>query len=409
MRPSRDFWAKNYFLLFFLTVGLHKTNYLISQLLGVNIQSTIGVSLLTLPLLFLILAEYHSSRSYSLLAALKNDRLLKLIFVVVHLALVYGLIMGNSLDVIIQEYWTAMIVLYGYRISRDMALLESFRQKNLRFIFLLFAVATAYGTTMIQEHLTIYDFTTDLSTATLAYEISPILDFWPFMFLIVLFSERQPFRKFWFYIPIAIYLGFQLFFVKRAPSARVLAFLVLGISSFWYLKQRRDFIVRMLFGSVLVIGALVFFTPKNLVDRFQKEDNSRQSEAFTMLEQFNLAEVIIGKGLGGYYLLEEGAGIVEINSEGELGKHILHIGLFYPYLKGGLLLSILVIAHILRSIYFGMRHFRQLHPYQHMAMIFLFVYSLFRVIEGPFSPGMVFDGFLFGCSLGLLNQRQIVK
>lgn len=406
MRGGRDFWAKRFFLLFFLAVGLHKTNYLISLLTGFNIQSTIGFSLLTLPLLFLILAEYYSRYSYSLASAVKNDFLLALTLFWLHFALIYGIVIGNSLEVIVQEYWTAMIVLYGYRISRDFKLLNLFRGKELRLTFLLFTIATAYGTTQIQEHLTIYDFSTDLTTATLAYEVSPILDFWPFLFLFAFFPNKRPFRKIWVYIPVVVYLGFQLFFVKRAPSVRVVVMITLAVSAFWYRKQRKDFIIRIIVGLVLLFGAVSLFAPKNLVDRFQKEDTSRQSEAISMLEQFNLGEVIIGRGLGGHYLLEEGAGLISVNEQGDLGKHILHIGFLYPYLKGGLVLFTLVLFHVFRSIYRGVRRFKQLHPNQFGALIYIVVYALFRLIEGPISPGMVFDGFLFGTSLGLLNQRQ---
>ena len=406
MSASRDFWAKRFFLLFFLAVGLHKTNYLISQLTGFNIQATIGFSLLTLPLLFLLLAEFFSRHSYSLLAAVKRDFLLGMTLMIVHFDLLYGIVVGNSLEVIVQEYWTAMIVLYGYRISSDFNLLNLFRQKELRITFVLFTVATLYSTTLIQEHLTIYDFTTDLTTATLAYEVSPTLDFWPFVFLFALFSEKQPFRKIWVYIPIVVYLGFQLFFVKRAPSVRVLAIVTLAVTAFWYRERRGDFIIRILVGIIFLIGAVALFAPKNLIERFQKEDTSRQTEAISMLKQFDFGEMVIGKGLGGYYLLEEGAGLIEVNDQGDIGKHILHIGLFYPYLKGGILLFTLVLAHVIRSIYIGVRMFKRLHPYQLGALVFIIIYSLFRLIEGPFSPGLVFDGFLFGTSLGLLNQRQ---
>lgn len=391
-----------FFLLFFISVGLHKSNYLISLITGVNVQSSLGFSLLVFPLIFALGVLYSTKSVNGLAVTFRKDKILLAILTIVHIDLLYGLIMGNSVNVITQEYWTGLIVLFGYRLATDYELLGRF-DRGLLPIFVLFGIATFIGTQYLQEHLTQYERVFNRTTATLAYEISPILDFWPFLFLVPYFKGGR--NRFLVFLPFIVYFVFQLYFLKRAPSVRALSFLLMAFTlKSWQSKSGVNLVLTTVFGLLLILITAFLFVPDELLARFQTEDNARQREAFIMLSQLNLSEWIFGRGLGGYYYMDSGAGLIEVNSDGELGKHILHIGALYPILKGGLVLAFFIYVHVIGSVRKGFSQIKHLNEYQLSALVFLTVYSLFRIIEGPISPGSIFDGFLFGLSLGLLNQ-----
>lgn len=406
MKRKRVFGkAKLFFLLFFLSVAIQKSNYLIYLLTGIDFQETVGFTLLTFPLLFVFLATYFSKFSIGLISIISNDALLRAILIVIHINLLYGIVSENSMDVITQEYWTGLIVLFGYRLSTDPYLLQSF-DKTLIPLFLLFAIITVFGAEYLQQDIEGFDIDTSVTTATLAYEISPILDFWPFLFMVPFFKYKNHYRL-WILLPFLTYLAFQFFFLKRAPTLRCIGYLIMAM----VIVNRRDksgsnYLIHVIISLLILLPILFVLLPDKLIERFLTEDNARQVEALVMLEQLSFFEVWFGRGLGGYFHLSSGGGLIEV-SNGEMGKHILHIGALYPILKGGILLACLIYAHTISSIMRGWKYLRHLNAYQLSALTFLIVYSLFRLIEGPFSPGAIFDGFLYGLSLGLLNRQSI--
>lgn len=400
--------SKLFFLGFMVSIGVHKSSYLIDRLIGINIQSLIGVSLLIFPVIFLISAVVTARTSVKLSAIIRKDNLLLLTLSIVIFDLMLGIVNGNDAGIVFQEVWTGLIVLLGYILSYSPKVLQMFQQRMVLLVFLVFSVLTYLGTSFLREHLLGYEnLSTDITTATLAYEISPILDLWPMIFLIRWFGSKKALDRALALLPAVLYLLFQLYFVKRAPTVRVIVVLSIAVFYYYYLQRNRDFLLRLMVGSIALYLTVIFLTPDNLLDKFQTKDISRQAEARIMLEQFDAFELVFGRGLGGYYLLDDGAGLIEVNTQGDLGKHILHIGFFYPILKGGLLLFFVVFAHIIRSLLKGYRQLRRADPYTHSGFVFILVYSLFRLIEGPISPGVVFDGFLFGLSLGLLNKKVV--
>ena len=125
-----------------------------------------------------------------------------------------------------------------------------------------------------------------------------------------------------------------------------------------------------------------------------------------MLTQLTPLELIIGRGLGGTYYVKEGGIVQSINKEGKPVNAILHIGAFYPILKGGGVLFFLVFYHILSTVFRNIKRIKKLSKEGLTSLVFLIVYSLFRMIEGPISTGSIFDALLFGMSLGYLNKNK---
>ena len=77
-----------FFLLFVISVGFQKSNYLIDIYTGFNLQNFLGITLLLFPLLFLILAVYFSKKTVNIFKLFQFDYLLAITIILVHLNLV---------------------------------------------------------------------------------------------------------------------------------------------------------------------------------------------------------------------------------------------------------------------------------------------------------------------------------
>ena len=398
-----------FFLLFVISVGFQKSNYLIDIYTGFDLQNFLGISLLLFPLIFLILTVYFSQKTLSIFKLFEVDYLLTITIILVHLNFLMGYFMGNDFDVIIQEYWTGLIVFLAYQISYNNEIIKIFQQKPIYYIFFVFAGLTILGTFHLQKQfISIVEANPSLyfiNTASVAYDMSPILDIWVFLFLIPFYNSKK-INRFYIYAPILIYIIFQFYFLKRAPSVRALIYLILAWNIYVIKYKKTNFLIRSIFIIILISLITYFIVPQELLDRFASVDVARQDEAIQMIEQLTTLELVFGRGLGGFFTLESGAALIDVNEIGVKGKHILHIGILYPILKGGVVLAVVVYLHVFSAIRNALISFDKLNNYQLASLTFLLVYSLFRLIEGPFSPGLIFDSFFFGFSIGLLKQKN---
>ena len=124
---------------------------------------------------------------------------------------------------------------------------------------------------------------------------------------------------------------------------------------------------------------------------------------------FQNCAYLIGKGLGGDYYVAQGGIVETINNKNQAISRVLHIGATYSILKGGIFLFLIIFLHIFRTIYYNLRRVKYLNERELTCLCFLLVYSIFRLIEGPISPGAIFDATLYGMSLGVLNLNWIKK
>jgi hypothetical protein len=411
LKKHTNFKASNvYFVLFVLFVGLQKSNYLILKLSGFDIQSYISVSLLVFPLIFLFMAYNYSPAKNLVYKKNRYNYLVNLVLIYVNFLFVYGFIRGNNVQIMLQEYWTSLFLLLSYKIAISKNIWSLFEGK-LKVVFLIFTILVFLGRLYPRENLVSLGFSTlDISdnTSLLAYEMSPILDFWPFLFLLGFFSIKKPKFRLMTYIPFLIYLIFQLFFLKRAPTLRAISFLIFAVG----LNMRRTKNSKVLFRGVflfLFLGITIYlYTPEALIKRFEVKDTARQDEAKNMLSQLSPLDFIIGRGLGGEYYVKNDGVVESINEDGKPVNTKVHIGLTYPILKGGIFLFSLILYHIFLTVYNGLKNLNSLNNKELTCLVFLIIYSVFRIIEGPLTTGSIFDALLFGMSLGCLNKRQEV-
>jgi len=248
-------------------------------------------------------------------------------------------------------------------------------------------------------------------TATMAYEISPILDFWPIVFVLSYLKSKKDIWKILGISSFIIYTGLQIYFLKRAPSVRALSYFLLITILANYVYKKKN-LPQVIFIFVLMIISFSLISVEGLLVRFESDDMARIMEAKIMLLQMSPIDYVIGKGLGGYFLVNDlyAPGTLIVNSRGQTGKTIMHIGMFYPLLKGGVMF---IIAHavLVFPVFKRLGDTKWLKdPHNITAVTVLMVYAVFRFIEGPFSTGAVFDGMIFGlCSGRLLYQSKNIN
>ncbi len=396
-----------------MSVGYQKADYLISVYTGIRIQNILGVSLLLFPILFLVLSKKCSGVNFSLFKEISISPFPALINVYVIILFLYGIIRENNFIVIAWELYPAAVLLLSYKISRLDSLWVVLGNY---WIYLFFTVLVALGTIQIREDILLVglqDKVESITTATVAYEISPILDLWPMIFLLG-FLNKKVTNKVLPFLPAIVYVGFQFFFVKRAPTIRAYTYILSAYLIAAYYKSVVD--QKSLAPRILAMAFFCFLLyislPSSLMERFGEKDTSRQEETLQALTSFTPLEHVFGRGLGGWYALPEGAGVVE-NFYGPnkvSGKDITHIGITYPYLKGGLLLVFLIALHLITVVVFSFKHISKLTYIELACVCFLIVYTLFRLVEGPISTGALFDTTLFGMTLGRLEffKRKII-
>lgn len=392
-----------FFILFVVTVGIQKSNYLISLLVGVNLQKGVPFSLLAVPLFFLILSYFTNSSKVKL----TNDSLLPAILIWSHVNLVYGLIMENHFMSILWEYYIGAIMFFSYKLGKSQSIWKLFENK-LIFVFFMFAAMVFVAKDYFAEHLTVFsEKLENITTATLAYEIGPILDFWPFILLLGLVSNKKGLSKLLTYLPLVIYIAFQFYFLKRAPSVRALTYFVVANTLLMF-KRGESVAIFRYFGFIVVLGFLLTYAmPDGLIERFKTEDTSRQNEFKNMMESASVIELIIGKGLGGSYPSDNLYDYIA--QDGSLRRVTVHIGYGFALLKGGILLCILIFFHVMGGVVLALRRLKELNNIQFVSVAFLIVYSVYRFIEGSPSTGQVFDGVLFGMALGCLDDMRSNK
>lgn len=400
-----------YFLLFVLSVGIHKSAYLILKISGIDLVELFPFTLLIFPIIFLFLAFYQHRRvSFKIADDKANRRFVLIIMIYVHFLLLYGIVNGNNLDVIFQEYYTSILTYLAFKLGDSLIIIRSFQQK-LIWIFILFFGLVLMATSYTREHLENLGYSAqDLgtTTASLAYEIAPILDFWPLIFGLFFFNKEVRIKWFYFLIP-ASFIFIQIYFLKRAPTIRGLSIVLLALSLRTIVTGRIRSIALGLLSTFIILITFYYLLPNALLQRFQQQDTARQDEALNMISQLSSIELIFGKGLGGEFQVEKGGIVQFINEQGAEVNTTLHIGAAYPMLKGGLLLWGIIFVHILYVISKGLARLGSLEDYQLASLTYLIVYCTFRAIEGPITPGSIFDAFLLGYSLRAVTLRHEKK
>lgn len=389
-----------FFILFMLTVAMQKANYLIYLLTGVNIQKGVPFSLLAVPFAFLVIVFFISKDKVKL----TNKSYLPAILIWSHVNLLYGLIMENHFMSILWEYYIGAIMFFSYKLASNKTIWKLFETKLIS-IYLIFSFLVFTAKDFFAEHLTVFsEKLENITTASLAYEIAPILDFWPFIFLFGITSSKKGLHKVLTISALIIYLAFQFYFLKRAPSVRALTYFVVGNTMLMLKRGEASAIFKYLGIVFICFFLLTYAIPDGLIERFKTEDTSRQNEFANMVSSANVIELIIGRGLGGSYPSDNLYDYIA--EDGSLRRVAVHIGYSFALLKGGIILCILILLHVLASLSFALKRLKGLNNRQFVSVVFLIVYSIYRLIEGSPSTGQIFDGVLFGLALGCLDDMR---
>lgn len=392
-----------FFIFFICLIILGSSNYLLTKVAGIDLKAVLGVSILYVSiffLLFAVLASKYVDKSYK-----RNSLLVNLLLIYTIFIFIYGFLKGNQIGIIFEELWVISVVYLAYKVSINKNIWISFNS----YIFGLF-IFTAFilyiGLNETREYLDELEVAASVledTTTSLAYELVSLTDFWPFLF--ALFFFRKDFTsKIIAFIPFIVYLLLQLYFLKRAPAVRA----VLQVSTFLLIaalaKNKAKGLVRIIPVVILLLFLFYLVLPQSLIDRFKNDDGSRPDELVNMVLQFNPVEAFIGKGLGGAYVSDNGIyDYIDLNGGSEM-RSTVHIGIAYPFLKGGIFFLILVCLHLGNVIVSAYKYKKHFTNVEIASFGFLLVFCLFRLIEGPINAVTVFNGIMFGMSIGNLEQ-----
>lgn len=403
-----------YLFLFFFFVGYHKIDELQYYYTGFSLKDITILSPLFIPPIFLILAYFKYKKIHVKVKTTSPFKMFNYTFYVyvifIFFLTIYGFLIGNSPFYVFTEIWIYLIVIFSMCIGCYDVVWEDI-YKPLIILYWIFFVVVYFGTFIPRLHLIDSGALEHLmateggleGTGTLAYDLYPIIDFFPIIFILSVVRQKFDLWKVLGLCTILGYLGLHIFFQKRAPAARGLMYIIIVFMTLQLIRPSIKSLFKVAIPSIL--GLILLFSivsVDGLVKRLSKsgEDKSRQTEVSIMLSQLNPIEWVIGRGFGGYFVLGRAnskftLGAYEVK-KGVKGKVNLHIGFFYPILKGGLIFLFLTSSFFIPLIYRWKDKRWMNNGYNFTAFNVLVVIFLFQFIEGPFSSGVTFLGVLFG-------------
>ena len=275
---------------------------------------------------------------------------------------------------------------------------------------------------------------------SLAYRTQSVLAMWGMALLLM--RGQRPTYKILAVAALYFYLGQQVLFQKRLgtiESALYLGgfFLVLPIFSLH--RNQRDriedaklfmglLVAALIAGFVALIlsGDLFFAQLYSLFQRFlglgtgqQKEgvgliatlfvENERFALAKRMLEDFGPWEWMVGRGMGGHFVIDITLNANDAVREqqylsnyledvGEFGRRGIEVGWLMPFLKGGLALLGIIIFGVLNAI-LRLGRLRS-DPVGLAAWTWLLIESVYLLQGGSFVVSTSYRLVLFGACLG---------
>ena len=231
------------------------------------------------------------------------------------------------------------------------------------------------------------------------------------LFCITAFFDRKVWR---YYVFMALSAGcffVYIYFGRRGVSTRCAAELLIATILLPLLvgRFRRAFV-----GSMLVVGvaiALVSYFPfYTIVDRFLGSsgllstvttENGRWEEGRIMFDEFVPAELLMGRGIGGAFAINQSGWLVADKiDETRSGRFVVHAGAFYPFLKGGMLFWFVYFLPIF-TLFVGAFRWRQLDPITIGTLGASIVFFGFQFVEG--AP--TYMAPWVSCGIGMIMSR----
>ncbi len=370
-----------------------------------------GMKVLGLLVLFLAISRYRKVYGPPVSAGSFGWRV-SLYFGIVLILVVYGLLRENDYRLMMFDFWRYLLIGGFLYLGRYKQVWEDLGTPMLILFWIGFLLMVVYAKTpMVQggrgtsaEAITmdVTDVEHRATVRSVAFRIRFLLHFWPLLFMLGYLRDRWDFRKMAGMATIAAYLAAMIYFQKRAPAGRAVAYAGMIALVVPALQRRlKTGTALLVLLALLAFGAAVTSTIsyEHLIARFKGDapllQSSRVLEAKSFLMDLHAVEYTVGKGLGGTYRPPPGwyAGTVTVN--GVQVRHDFHIGVMGPMLKGGLLFCLLYYSFFLGALRRKPRGWYNLN-YNVASMAVLPVLLLFLWAESMPSQARIFDGMLTG-------------
>jgi hypothetical protein len=251
------------------------------------------------------------------------------------------------------------------------------------------------------------------ATISYAYSGVEMISSWPLAFFT---SSLSKVRSRTWLLGTALfvsYLFLMIYFQKRAPTVRVVALGLmcwLGVPMLMgRLRVSRLLATLLIAVTAAIAGSLLLpavrLSLEMLTSRFQTSDLSRSTEATWMAEWVlrNTGSILFGEGLGGGFVLpgqESQWSIEPLDVHGTLGRTSLHVGILYPFLKGGLCGMAFYYANFFALFLCGLSVRWRRDPFNAVSLGLMLVYFLFQFTEGSISTENSLESMMIGMCLG---------
>lgn len=327
-----------------------------------------------------------------------------IVFVLVWICLcVYGLVIDNSSRVIILDTLTFGTVLGSFWLGRRDEVWDDAKAPVMVLTALSILLAVWNTDSQVLTDRGILN-----EQAGSGFETGLILA--P-LFCLASVADRKVWR---YYVLVLLSIGClftYLYFGRRGITTRCALeiFCATALLPAFLGMQRRTLTATAVLG-VFAVGLWLYFPFDTLVRRFQGDygiidtltiDNERLRESSLLIEEFSQWEVLVGRGVGGAFLVNAPRSFVldKIDAT-RSGRVVLHAGAWLPFLKGGLLLQILYFLPLL-ALFFAAPRWRRLDPITKAALVGGLILFLFQFTEG--SPTYSTPWVAFG--IGLVMGR----
>ena len=184
---------------------------------------------------------------------------------------------------------------------------------------------------------------------TLAYNTRELLHIVPLCFALACTYVSWNWSKIVGIAGMAYWFGLMLAFAKRGPAVQAIAY---ALWSMLLLSRIKRKVQLGLTSFIILISALVIIFVGGvriaaIFERYQETgnffSNERYYEVGLMFDDFNIFDYVTGRGMGGYFNVPADweAGVEYVTSSGHKGRPHIHVGIFWPFLKGGVLFTVI--------------------------------------------------------------------
>jgi hypothetical protein len=294
-------------------------------------------------------------------------------------------------------------------------------------LLLIALVVNALGMTQM-TNVVFEDYAEDRAgIGIVAYRTQGALAFWPLFFLTARY--RRPLTAFLVYCTVFFVLAQQILFQKRAPTVRILLFVLVFLVALPRLQRRgpapdarRGWAAFATAGGlalVLALGVAPWLFEGQLSGLLHRLsgasysggaagmltwENERFFEAAMFLRTVQPQELVFGRGFGGYFIPDTPGWGVYMDDVGAVARRQLHVGALMPFFKGGLALALAFYGGLAFALLRGRRFLAE--PLAGAAFFVVLVHALFLANEGWFTMSVSFDLLLVGLCMGHLLSRD---